>query len=704
MDELGNSIANLKTDIGKLTKPLEEMVAEFKTASDHQRKTVDSLNAMTASMKSVAHFSYKTAEAIEAQNLQNNTLLQHLKNVNTATKQVTQQQTQSIQTSQQATAATVVLTDAQKELNITYDKMKKKFMRNGVQVNKFGQAVNNTGEVVNNFNKRTALMQNLAREMNKAGEKNIGFMKGYATYTKLGGNAAEYLAEFLTSSREELTIFGMEAAKARKVMYGFMPPGTFRMLNKFSSVLQFTGGAYRKMGDSGKNARNEIKELKKALKAAELAGEAEEVEAYTETIKELEQSLNPNMLTSFFGTFMKLAKVPMSFEGFMGMTRDEDRQQKAKDVGISGYEDKDPMGGRFSPKGKIKGIMQFMEKRQQTMEKGKKLEAAFLAAKKDPSGKAMFEGKSLSVDQLQEFGEENSEELQDIMFNMFSNHPVFAFFFKILKFIKIVGQVVLGILRFFFKAYFVFFVVVLGIIVIIKTIGPAIKEAVMLTLSGLEIAKDVFLESFNYVAEGFMDIFNAVFGDGSLDDAVMGLIKMAGGLLGMAISFGIILVQGAVSLVLTLGYAILKRGVEFFMGAASIGKKIAVFLGIALFFIATFWLQMSLLPAVFAAVVGYYIVKGLGKVFGFWATGGVVDKPLQVVGERGPEIAAMPKGTRVYNNTDTKKMLKSGGNVNNINVTINAKDTSDKEMRRIAAQIGKMINREVNRGTSSSYS
>ena len=48
-------------------------------------------------------------------------------------------------------------------------------------------------------------------------------------------------------------------------------------------------------------------------------------------------------------------------------------------------------------------------------------------------------------------------------------------------------------------------------------------------------------------------------------------------------------------------------------------------------------------------------------------------------------------------------MVSGGGSVtNNINVTINAKDTSRAEMRRIAKEIGNMINKEVNRGVSSS--
>ena len=75
---------------------------------------------------------------------------------------------------------------------------------------------------------------------------------------------------------------------------------------------------------------------------------------------------------------------------------------------------------------------------------------------------------------------------------------------------------------------------------------------------------------------------------------------------------------------------------------------------------------------------------------------------LAVVGERGPELVNLPKGARVHSNRDSKKMV--GGTVvnNNVSVTINAKDTSDAELRRIANQVGSMITNKLNRTTSSS--
>ena len=41
-------------------------------------------------------------------------------------------------------------------------------------------------------------------------------------------------------------------------------------------------------------------------------------------------------------------------------------------------------------------------------------------------------------------------------------------------------------------------------------------------------------------------------------------------------------------------------------------------------------------------------------------------------------------------------------NNNTINITINAKDTSDAEMRRIAEKIGRLVNNSINRNTGMS--
>ncbi len=59
--------------------------------------------------------------------------------------------------------------------------------------------------------------------------------------------------------------------------------------------------------------------------------------------------------------------------------------------------------------------------------------------------------------------------------------------------------------------------------------------------------------------------------------------------------------------------------------------------------------------------VGKLIGKGAGAVRDIlpFAAGGVVNSPLQLVGERGPELAAFPIGTRVVSAPETRQMLRA---------------------------------------------
>ena len=79
------------------------------------------------------------------------------------------------------------------------------------------------------------------------------------------------------------------------------------------------------------------------------------------------------------------------------------------------------------------------------------------------------------------------------------------------------------------------------------------------------------------------------------------------------------------------------------------------------------------------------------------ATGGSVSANTPyLVGERGSELFVPNSGGQIINSQRTQGMMG-----NTINITINARDTSDSEMRRIADKIGNMVNNKINRRTSS---
>ena len=88
-----------------------------------------------------------------------------------------------------------------------------------------------------------------------------------------------------------------------------------------------------------------------------------------------------------------------------------------------------------------------------------------------------------------------------------------------------------------------------------------------------------------------------------------------------------------------------------------------------------------------------YINTITGKAHGGTSHGG-----LTMVGELGPELVKLPAGAQVKTNNQTANMMSKG--TTNINITINAKDTSKAEMRRIANELGNMINNKMNRSGS----
>ena len=85
------------------------------------------------------------------------------------------------------------------------------------------------------------------------------------------------------------------------------------------------------------------------------------------------------------------------------------------------------------------------------------------------------------------------------------------------------------------------------------------------------------------------------------------------------------------------------------------------------------------------------------------ATGGI-GSGLTIVGEGGPELVDLPKGTRVHSNSDSKKILtKSSDKVINNNITVNVQGrigASDREVRDMAEKVGRIISTKMSRTTT----
>lgn len=276
------------------------------------------------------------------------------------------------------------------------------------------------------------------------------------------------------------------------------------------------------------------------------------------------------------------------------------------------------------------------------------------------------------------------------------------FFTKIFKNIgRAFSKLIIGALYylvlisgFLFLAYF-----------IIKGLWPQIEKALKATWEAIKVVGKVVIAGFMVVWDGLESIFKGLFGGGDITDVLDGLFKVIGGLL--IIAFGVLATLITAALVFLGGLLVetairLKEGIidvfssgSFYEGLQKAIKGILLIAGV----IAAIGVFIFGLPALLALVVISGITYLLKKLK-FFANGGVVDSPLQVVGERGPELVSLPQGSRVHSNRDSRKMLGGGGG-NTINITINARDSSREELRRIASEVGRIVSRDIQRSTTS---
>ena len=135
------------------------------------------------------------------------------------------------------------------------------------------------------------------------------------------------------------------------------------------------------------------------------------------------------------------------------------------------------------------------------------------------------------------------------------------------------------------------------------------------------------------------------------------------------------------------------------LGLGGIASMIAMIAGgvgllIAAYYTATILASNKVLIGI-ALLFG--ALFGARSEIGF-AEGGVTSSSMQLVGEKGPELVSLPRGSRVYSNRDSQGMM----GTNNITVNVQGRvGASDSELRDIASRVGRMISTEINRSTSS---
>jgi hypothetical protein len=251
-----------------------------------------------------------------------------------------------------------------------------------------------------------------------------------------------------------------------------------------------------------------------------------------------------------------------------------------------------------------------------------------------------------------------------------------------------------------------FIATAIGIFMFLK---PFFEEAWETISGALEYFIPFISEGLTMMLGGFLDLYKAVF-QGDFWGAVLAIWEIIKG-------FGFFLwgLLGTLFMVTLglLGTALYKvadwakdRWIAWWKGASPEEKVVKI--GSAILAIAAAWFvwwKFTTTPVWIIGLIliaGYKLLTALAKSFGWFADGGTVSSPLQIVGERGPELVNLPKGSVVHSNANSKNMV--GGGSTTVNVTVNATSTNDTELRRIADKVATIINREVNRSTSSSMS
>ena len=275
---------------------------------------------------------------------------------------------------------------------------------------------------------------------------------------------------------------------------------------------------------------------------------------------------------------------------------------------------------------------------------------------------------------------------------------------KAAKFRKLIGGLVNVFLNVFIKYFIIISLGLIAAFVLLKAFGPSIKDALMRTYELIAPLFEYLLVPLSALWEGLKGLWNAFFGDGDFESLIDSLLLILAGIVGTAIGLILIALAAIIVFLFEFGKSLGERFMEFWRTTQDIGAKAAIIVALIVGVIALIAGAPVWIAAAIAAGAAYLVIKlakilkGMNPLEGFQrrANGGVVTSPVTMVGETGPEMVSLPRGSKVHSASDTKKMMG-----NNINITVNAKDTSRAEMNRIANEIASIVSSKISRTTNS---
>ena len=570
-------------------------------------------------------------------------------------------------------------------------------------------------ELVKGFSTRTKI-QTAVQKMNN-NEFNLG-IKTLLDYRKAGGTTFEYLATFMTSTKEEVQILGFHASAARRVLYGFFPPGMFRVVNKLATGLNTLGGGYRSIkkmiqeaGDATKTSNNIFTSSFKLLSKLNVGKGTKKAFTIFGSDKELKDAQDKlfNLTKTNKAAQKELKDMEKSaknnFELLNSPAYKKERREKKKKAGearsamtkqkkvVEGIQE-DGMGsglkGFFSRFGKSMNLF------------GKDKGGGILNArniKKLWNSKAMMSGRA----GLNTFFSGKG------IFNL--GNWIKAGIMVLKSPFKLIGQA-FNIVKIIFRPLMTFFVMTIVYIAMISLIvvfiSKTIGEAWKFTKSVLAPFIAIMVNALASIWDGIKEIFSGIV-NGDLWKIINGVLDIAIGVvqfvLGLALTVVIGLGTMVISMVVTGATKFFKWAFDIKTWTTDIKKNagkilmlVAVVVGLIFGWpVALGLLIIGLVPLLIGKL--FLKIKGL---FSMFSTGGTATGGMSIVGEKGPELVKLPIGSRIKNNHVSKRTASSNRGGNTINITINAKDTSDAEMRRIAEKVGRLVNNGINRNTGMS--
>ena len=527
-----------------------------------------------------------------------------------------------------------------------YNSMKQTQEKNNKTEEEAVKVAKNRSQAVTMLTKRLEEQDKTFNLIGKSVKETANTFKEFQQITGQGKFVAglEYMDLLLSGTSQNIKVMGIEVATARKIMYGFLPPGMFRLVNKLSTGIRFTTQTIRSMNSSGEEANNIFTKLFRGF--GKVSGLGNIMKA-TSTIKQLEKGIQTTEKKRLFGEISgEEAKRRRT-----GMQKGIDRLRPQ--TGARAFARLAVLGDMFEKGGAL------------SLRKGDRVKRRRKAAERFRLIK------------------ENLLLIAEASWKIYWGAAK--------MFVKVGLMSMRFLILFFFYAALAF--------VILKPLMPALKEAFNWAITTFAYGLSQVWEGLGFILEGVMMVFGAIFGGGTAQDLLMGLWNVAWGV-GKVLWGVISIFLGTIpALLLGLGAGILKSLEGWFNDLISGGDKAydAIINGVLL--AAGIVMLIKGIPILLIAVA-LLAVKALADYITPFADGGTTTSGLSLVGERGPELVKLPSGSRVYSNKDSKTMLSNSNGGNTFNITINARDTSDTELRRIADKIGQMINNKVTRSVS----